>query len=272
MTLPAGGDAAPNGSGAFSWKLWIYTNYDCDLSCTYCVAESSPRAARRGLGLVTVRQAVDEAIALGFEHVFLTGGEPFVLDDIYEMLAYASARVPTTVLTNAMLLRGRRLARLAAIANPNLTVQVSLDGAWPEHHDPYRGPGTWARAVEGIKLVRDQGIHVRVGTTETPVNAAHLEELAAFLRDLGIPEEDHISRPVAHRGFAAEGLEVGTDTLAPELTLTVNGVFWHPLASPSSTDMQVCPQIFPLAAAVERIRQELAALARDGKGGQRTVT
>ena len=120
--------------------------------------------------------------------------------------------------------------------------------------------------------MRDQGIHVRVGTTETPVNAAHLAELAAFLHDLGIPEEDHISRPVARRGFAAEGMEVGTDTLAPELTLTVNGVFWHPLASPSSTDMQVCPQVFPLAAAVERVRQELAALARDGKGGPRTVT
>ncbi len=130
----------------FSGKLWLYTNYDCNLSCSYCLAESSPHAPRRGLDLATVRQVVDEAAALGFEHVFLTGGEPFLLNDIYAMLAYASARMPTTVLTNGMLLRGRRLARLDAIANANLTVQVSLDGARPEHHDPYRGPGTWAAA------------------------------------------------------------------------------------------------------------------------------
>jgi MoaA/NifB/PqqE/SkfB family radical SAM enzyme len=259
-------------AAAFSWKLWIYTNYDCNLSCSYCLAESSPRAKRRGLDLATVRQAVDEAVALGFEHIFLTGGEPFLLDDVYEMLSYASARVPTTVLTNGTLLRGRRLARLNTIANPNLTVQVSLDGAQPEHHDPYRGRGAWAAAVEGIKLLRGQGFHIHIGTTETPANATHLDELAAFLRSLGIPKEDHISRPVTRRGFATEGMEVGTDTLTPELTLTVAGVFWHPLASPSSADMQVGAQIFPLADAVARIQQELVTLAEAGKGQPKTVT
>ena len=261
-----------NAATAISWKLWIYTNYDCNLSCSYCLAESSPRAARRGLSLATVRRAVDEAVALGFGRVLLTGGEPFLLDDIYAMLAYASERMPTTVLTNAMLLRGRRLARLDEIANPNLTVQVSLDGARPEHHDPVRGLGTWTQAVEGIRLLRQHGFHVHIGTTETSVNAAHLDELAAFLCSLGIPQEDAISRPVVQSGFATEGLEVGRDTLTPELTLTEAGVFWHPLASPSSEDMQVCSQIFPLSAAVARVQQELVTLDQDAKGQQRTVT
>ena len=259
-------------AAAISWKLWIYTNYDCNLSCSYCLAESSPRAARRGLSLGTVRQAVDEAVALGFERVFLTGGEPFLLDDVYAMLAYASERLPTTVLTNAMLLRGRRLARLDEIANPNLTVQVSLDGARPEHHDPVRGSGTWTRAVEGIRLLRRHGFHVHIGATETSVNAAHLDALAAFLRSLGIPPEDVVSRPVVQRGFATEGLRVDRDTLAPELTLTEAGVFWHPLASPSGADMQVCSQIFPLSAAVARVQEEYLALDRDAKGQPKTIT
>jgi MoaA/NifB/PqqE/SkfB family radical SAM enzyme len=264
--------SAESAAPAISWKLWIYTNHDCNLSCRYCLAESSPRAARRGLSLATVRQAVDEAVVLGFERVFLTGGEPFLLDDIYPMLAYASERMPTTVLTNAALLRGRRLARLDEIANPNLTVQVSLDGARPEHHDPFRGLGAWTEAVEGIKLLRQHGFHVHIGATETTVNAAHLDELAAFLRSLGIPVEDAVSRPVAQRGFATEGMEVGRASLAPELTLTAAGVFWHPLASPSSKDLQVCSQIFPLSAAVACVEQELAALGRDAQGQQKTVT
>lgn len=256
----------------FSWKLWLYTNYDCNLSCSYCLAESSPRASRRGLDLAAVRQVVDEAVALGFEHIFLTGGEPFLLNDIYAMLAYASARMPTTVLTNGMLLRARRLARLDSIAHANLTVQVSLDGARAEHHDPYRGHGTWAETVEGIKLLREHGFHVRIGTTETPANAAHLDELAAFLRSLGISPEDHISRPIARRGFATEGLQVGTESLSPELTVTADGIFWHPLASPSSTDLQVYPRIFPLAVALERVQQALETLAQNGKGQQKAVT
>src|SRR4029453_3988920 len=137
---------------ALQWKLWIYTNYDCNLRCSYCVAKSSPNAPRRAIGPANVRRLVDEAVDLGFTDIFFTGGEPFILNDIYEMLAYASARVKTTVLTNAMLLRGKRLDKLCEIANNTFTVQVSLDGGQPEHHDAYRGKGSWAKTVEGIKL------------------------------------------------------------------------------------------------------------------------
>lgn len=58
-------------------KLWIYTNYDCNLKCAYCSVESSPAAPRRALSLSTVRQLIDEAAALNFTEVFFTGGEPF---------------------------------------------------------------------------------------------------------------------------------------------------------------------------------------------------
>jgi len=103
-----------------------YPNFDCNLRCSYYVAESSPRAERRALGLDSLKRLVDEAVALGFREVFLTGGEPFILEDIYDMVAYTSRRLPTTVLTNGMLLKGRRLAALQAVANYNLTIQISL--------------------------------------------------------------------------------------------------------------------------------------------------
>jgi molybdenum cofactor biosynthesis enzyme MoaA len=111
------------GVTAPQWKLWIYTNYDCNLRCSYCVAKSGPNVPRRAIGLANVQRLVDEAVALGFDHVFFTGGEPFLLNDLYAMLAYAAARVKTTVLTNAMLLQQRlpgsaqtRLDRLCAVA------------------------------------------------------------------------------------------------------------------------------------------------------------
>lgn len=242
---------------AFAWKLWIYTNFDCNLRCSYCVAESTPSAPRRAIGLETAVRVVDEALALGFEDIFFTGGEPFILDEIYEMLAYASARARTTVLTNGMLFNGRRLERLCAIRSENLTVQVSLDGGRAEDHDAYRGAGTWARTVAGIETLQANGFHVRLSGTETPANSAHLDELHTFRRGLGIADEDHFVRPLAKRGFAAEGLEVGMDTLEPEVTVTVDGVYWHPLASPSSADMLVSREIFPLATAVAAIQEQL---------------
>jgi MoaA/NifB/PqqE/SkfB family radical SAM enzyme len=208
-----------------------------------------------------VQRSVDVAVALGFRELFFTGGEPFILDDIYEMLAYSSARVRTTVLTNALLLRGTRLDRLSAIANENLSVQVSLDGGRPEEHDAYRGPGTWTKTVSGIERLLARGIRVCISTTETPANTAHIDELHALRRSLGIPDRDHLVRPLAKRGFSGEGLEVARAGLEPEMTVTADGVYWHPLTFPGDSEMRVKEEIFPLVDAVECIERELACAA-----------
>ncbi len=255
---------------AFLWKLWIYTNYDCNLKCSYCVAKSGPTAPRRALGMESVKRLVDEAVELGFEQVFFTGGEPFLLDEIYDMLAYSSARIKTTVLTNAMLLRGVRLEKLCAIADDDLIIQVSLDGGRPEDHDAYRGPGTWDKTVDGIKLLQEAGFRVRLGTTETPVNSAHLDKLCDFHRSLGILDEDHFIRPLAKRGYSREGLELGMENLIPEITVNLDGVFWHPLST--DADMQVNTKIFPLIDSVTRINEQLQTIALTGSAPLMTFT
>ena len=78
------GDRTPVGE-----RLWVYTNFDCNLQCSYCVAESSPRAERRGLAMPVYRRLLDEAAETGVQEIFLTGGEPFLLPDIAERLNLA---------------------------------------------------------------------------------------------------------------------------------------------------------------------------------------
>ena len=263
-------DGTTHTAPELQWKLWIYTNYDCNLRCSYCVAKSSPNTPRRAIGLANVRRLVDEAVALGFTDVFFTGGEPFIMNEIYDMLAYASARVKTTVLTNAMIVRGPRLEKLVAIANDNLIVQVSLDGGRAEHHDAYRGAGAWAKTVEGIALLQERGFRVRLATTETPANAPHLETICAFHRSLGIPDHDHFIRPLAKRGYSKEGLELGMANLLPELTVNLDGVFWHPLST--DADMQVSKKMFPLASAYDRVKTQLEVMARTGAAPLMTFT
>src|SRR5919106_4943064 len=102
---PASADSArPVGS-----RLWLYANFDCNLSCDYCCVRSSPKAPRRELCLERVRRIAIEAAALGVSEIFVTGGEPFMLPDIGEILIACAAAAPTTVLTNGMLFAGKRL-------------------------------------------------------------------------------------------------------------------------------------------------------------------
>ena len=154
------GEDRPIGS-----RLWLYTNFDCNLSCDYCCVRSSPKAPRRALGIERVRRIAVEAAELGVSEIFVTGGEPFMLPDIGEILAACAAAAPTTVLTNGMLFAGRRLETLRALPRERVTLQISLDSPTPERHDHHRGQGTWARTWKGIERARAEGFRVRLAAT-----------------------------------------------------------------------------------------------------------
>src|SRR6516162_3054857 len=110
-------------------RLWLYTNFDCNLRCNYCCVRSSPTAPRRELGLSRIRRITSEAPVLGVSEIFVTGGEPFLLADIAEILVACAAAAPTTVLTNGMLFSGRRLMALRSLPRDRVTLQISLDSA-----------------------------------------------------------------------------------------------------------------------------------------------
>jgi MoaA/NifB/PqqE/SkfB family radical SAM enzyme len=233
-------------------RLWLYTNYDCNLQCSYCLVSSNPWAERRGIGLGPARQLLNEARELGVREVFMTGGEPFLRPDIYDLIAAATPHFVTTVLSNAMIVRGRRLERLVAVNHPNLRIQVSLDDCQPGVHDLYRGAGSWQKALDGIRRLQEAGVRVRIATTVTPECEPRVEAIRAFVRDeLGVADVDHIVRPLLKRGFAETGMEVGKHNLIPELTVDVDGVYWHPVGT--DADLLVTREIFPLRGAIERL-------------------
>jgi len=65
--------------------------------------------------------------------------------------------------------------------------------------------------------------------TETPDNRGEVEELGRVLAGMGIEGDDFAVRPLVQRGFASEGMEVSEQVMVPELTVTADGVHWHPV-------------------------------------------
>jgi uncharacterized radical SAM superfamily Fe-S cluster-containing enzyme/TusA-related sulfurtransferase len=245
---PADADAdRPVGS-----RLWLYTNFDCNLHCDYCCVRSSPKAPRRALGLERLQRIAKEAAELGVSEIFVTGGEPFILPDISEILMACAAAAPTTVLTNGMLLVGRRLETLRSLPRDRITLQISLDSPTPELHDRHRGKGTWGRALRGIENARAAGFRVRLAATVSTDSEA--EEFRRFLDEQQIAEEDRVIRRIALRGFATKGIAVARADLLPEITITAQGVYWHPVGA-EDNDLLVTRDIFPLAAAFAAVRR-----------------
>ena len=240
-------------------RLWLYTNFDCNLHCDYCCVRSSPSAPRRELGLSRVRRIAREAEKLGVKEIFVTGGEPFLLEDIGEILLSCATAAPTTVLTNGMLFAGRRTESLRALPRDRVVLQISLDSPTPELHDLHRGMGTWVRTREGIQRARDSGFRVRLAATIS--TDAEAEEFRQFLDKENVATEDRVIRRIALRGAANEGVAVSRVDLLPEVTITAEGVYWHPVGA-EDTDLLVSHDIFPLAESFAAVRR---AFDREGE-------
>ncbi|MBV9874049.1 MAG: radical SAM protein [Verrucomicrobia bacterium] len=247
-------------------RLWLYTNFDCNLHCDYCCVRSSPKAPRRELGLARVQQIVTEAAALGVGEFFLTGGEPFLLPDIAQILVACTAVAPTTVLTNGALFGGRRFEALRSVRHDRLTLQISLDSPTPEIHDLHRGKGTWERALKAIELARAEGFRVRLAATVSTDEQA--EEFERFLDARQIGEKDRVIRRIALRGFAIKGMAVARADLVPEVTITADGVYWHPVGA-DDPDLLITRNIFPLAEAFAAVRR---AFEHESEHGRRLAS
>jgi pyruvate-formate lyase-activating enzyme/TusA-related sulfurtransferase len=243
--------AEPEADRPVGSRLWLYTNFDCNLQCGYCCVRSSPKALRRALGLARVQRIAKEAAELGVKEIFVTGGEPFLLADIGEILTACAAAAPTTVLTNGMLFSGRRLETLRSLPRDRVTLQISLDSPSPERHDRQRGTGTWARAWKGIERARAEGFRVRLAATVA--SDAEAEEFRTFLDAQRINDEDRIIRRIVLRGFATEGIALARADLVPEVTITAEGVYWHPVGA-EDADLLVSSEIFPLAESFAAVR------------------
>jgi MoaA/NifB/PqqE/SkfB family radical SAM enzyme len=253
--------------GRMGDRLWLYATYHCNLACVYCLTESHPRIAnRRRLPDETMLQAAREARELGFAGVGVTGGEAFMLPDLPELLAEIAEVLPVVALTNATLFTDKVLRRLEPLAGLDAALQISLDSDVPSRNDEFRGPENFAKVVDAVPRLVERGIKVRIQTTVEYQTEDELGRVCALHRRWGIPDEDHIVRPVVRRGRAAVedmGIDPGPFDILPELTLTADGAFLHPFAPTvrhgvTDLDLLVSRQILPLEAPVRKLLRIVA--------------
>jgi MoaA/NifB/PqqE/SkfB family radical SAM enzyme len=252
--------------GVLPGRLWFYANYHCNLVCTYCLTESGPRVERRELGKERMLSLAREAADLGFTALGVTGGEPFLLPYLPELLPRLAAILPLVCLTNGTVLTQQRLERLRPLAALPAALQISLDRPEPDANDAMRGPENFRKVIDAIPRLVERGVRVRVATTVSSIDDQERERLCALHRRLGVPDSDHVIRPIVRRGRAVDhglGVDAGLSELPAELTITTDGAFYSPFGptvhgGQLDTDLLVTRTTTPLsvpASALLRIVQ-----------------
>lgn len=185
----------------------------CDLSCAHCFAAPLPRTG--GLPLDTIDALFAELVAMGTSRVSLTGGEPFLRHDLFDIIDAAQGRgLHVALTTHGLHLDDARLRDLAR--RDPLWLNVSLDGATAATHDAIRGPGTFDRALDRLRSLAEYVPFALAFTVTRPL-LDELEACVTLARDLGATTA--VFRPLYPVGTAASHPELQIDAATYQAAL-----------------------------------------------------
>jgi len=154
--------------------LDLYLTNACNLRCKYCFnldREDAPQ-----IPLDDVRAILDAAYKRHNRYVSITGGEPFLYKQIFDVVDFAhDLGYWINILSHGGLLDAEKVARLRRYWR--LRIRISLDGPDRNTHDFLRGEGTFDNVMDKIDLLVRAGINVGVGVTVSEHNVAAMEDI-----------------------------------------------------------------------------------------------
>ncbi len=162
---------------------WELTNA-CNLACIHCRASAIKDPTPDELSTAEAKHFVDELVEYK-PIIILTGGEPLLRPDVYDIAKYASGHGLRVVLaTNGTLLTPDIAKKLKDVGIQR--VSISIDGSTKETHDIFRGEtGAFEAALFGIDILKNAGISFQINTTITKRNLTEIPNIYELALELG---------------------------------------------------------------------------------------
>lgn len=167
-----------------SWNMTLR----CNLKCAHCYinAEGAKTSTVNELSTDAAKMLIHQIIEVCKPLLILSGGEPLLRDDIYEIIKYGADRgLRMGMGSNGMLIDDEVARKLKEAGM--WTVAISLDSSIPERHDEFRGvKGCWEHAIKAIKALKKAGIEVQVNCTVIKENYDEVDDIMALAESLGV--------------------------------------------------------------------------------------
>lgn len=194
--------------------LWDLTS-KCNLRCKHCVVSAGEEGTEE-LSFDQCCTLIDQFADFGVGQLILSGGEPMVRKDFFDIAEYAAGKgILIQVATNGTLIDEVAAQRLASIG---ACAQVSFDSPEPAVHDEFRQhPGSWEKTKEGIELLNYAGVPVTLAATVTTMNVDDIPRLYDLANDMGVQTFRILPFVPFGRGKYADELELAP-TRMRELT------------------------------------------------------
>jgi len=164
---------------------WNVTR-ECNMKCAHCYINATEKKLDNELTTQEAKNLIDQICQVSNPLLVLSGGEPLLRKDIFELIRYGSQKgLKMGLGSNGSLIDELCAVKLkeAGIA----TVSISLDSNIPAQHDEFRGvPGAWKKAVQACKFLRKNGVLVQINTTLTQQNYSQIDAIMSLAESIGV--------------------------------------------------------------------------------------
>ncbi len=183
----------------------------CNLKCVHCRASATKERDENELSTEEARHLIDDITKFADPILILSGGEPLLREDVYEIAEYGTDNGMRVVLaTNGTLLTPEIATKLKKAGVQR--VSISLDGASAKAHDDFRGTlGAFEGALRGINVLKEAHLSFQINTTVTKRNLGEIPKILDLSLELGADALHVFLFVPVGRGKAIEG-----DAILPE--------------------------------------------------------
>ncbi len=172
--------------GTFPLRMiaWELTR-NCNLNCVHCRARASAGPHADELSSGECRRIIDDIAAFSAPTIILTGGEPLLREDIYDIIDYASSKkLRCVIAVNGTLVDRENAQKLKK--GGIMRVSMSLDGKDRSVHDAFRGvSGSYDAVMGAARIFLDASLPFQINTTVTRLNVAELGAIYDLVREIG---------------------------------------------------------------------------------------
>jgi heme b synthase len=164
-----------------AWEL----TRSCNLACVHCRASAERGSYPGELSTEECFRVMDEIATVGKPIIILTGGEPLLRTDIFDLALYGSGKGFRMVMaTNGTLITEGTIRKMKGAGIQRIS--VSLDGPNAETHDAFRKvSGAFEGSLRGIEMAKKGGLEFQINTTITQANLHLISEILRLAVSLG---------------------------------------------------------------------------------------
>ncbi len=158
----------------------------CNNNCRHCyinLPAADKKAKEKELSFDEIKKIVDQAVDLGAAWCLITGGEPLLREDFFDIYLYLKKKgVLTSVFTNATLINQRHIKFFQNY--PPRDIEVTVYGVTRKTYESVtRKSGSFEAFMTGLNLLLQSGIKVRFKTMALRSNLKELPRISAFCRE-----------------------------------------------------------------------------------------